>query len=205
MAGIRKKDQKIMDRIIECVEDYYSDYNSSPSIQYIATELEISKSTVHRYLMEMHEKGLVEYSSKCIKTERIKKQDNRRVRVPILGNISCGTPEFAEEDFEEYVSLPVSLFGDGDFFILRTHGDSMIEKGIDVICDVIVSVVASENVRLKRIMNRDGITEIEARQRINAQFSEEFFRANSDYIIENSTDGGLEQKTLELIAAVKSR
>ena len=131
MAGIRKKDQKIMDRIIECVEDYYSDYNSSPSIQYIASELEISKSTVHRYLMEMHEKGLVEYSSKCIKTERIKKQDNRRVRVPIVGNISCGTPEFAEEDFEEYVSLPVSLFGEGDFFILRTHGESMIEKGIE--------------------------------------------------------------------------
>ncbi len=81
----------------------------------------------------------------------------------------------------------------------------LFESGIDVICDVIVSVVASENVRLKRIMNRDGITEIEARQRINAQFSEEFFRANSDYIIENNTDGGLEQKTLELIAAVKSR
>ena len=54
-------------------------------------------------------------------------------------------------------------------------------------------------------MNRDGITEDEARQRINAQFSEEFFRANSDYIIENNTDGGLEQKTLELIAVIKSR
>ena len=68
-----------------------------------------------------------------------------------------------------------------------------------------MSVVAEESTRLARIMNRDGITEDEARQRINAQFSEEFFRANSDYIIENNTDGGLEQKTLELIAVIKSR
>ncbi len=81
----------------------------------------------------------------------------------------------------------------------------LFESGIDVICDTVVSVVAEENTRLARIMNRDGITESEARQRINAQFSEEFFRANSDYIIENNTDGGLEQKTLELIAVIKSR
>lgn len=81
----------------------------------------------------------------------------------------------------------------------------LFESGIDVICDTIVSVVAEESTRLARIMNRDGITEDEARQRINAQLSEEFFRANSDYIIENNTDGGLEQKTLELIAVIKSR
>ena len=81
----------------------------------------------------------------------------------------------------------------------------LFESGIDVICDTVVSVVAEESTRLARIMNRDGITECEARQRINAQFSEEFFRANSDYIIENNTDGGLEQKTLELIAVIKSR
>lgn len=81
----------------------------------------------------------------------------------------------------------------------------LFESGIDVICDTVVSVVAEESTRLARIMNRDGITEDEARQRINAQFSEEFFRANSDYIIENNTDGGLEQKTLELIAVIKSR
>ena len=81
----------------------------------------------------------------------------------------------------------------------------LFESGIDIICDTVVSVVAEESTRLARIMNRDGITEDEARQRINAQFSEEFFRANSDYIIENNTDGGLEQKTLELIAVIKSR
>lgn len=91
----------------------------------------------------------------------------------------------------------------GDYAVF--DAPQLFESGIDVICDAVVSVVADEDVRLKRIINRDEITENEARQRINAQFSEEFFRANSDYIIENSTYGGLEQKTLKVIAEIKSR
>lgn len=78
----------------------------------------------------------------------------------------------------------------------------LFESGIDAVCDVIVSVVADEDVRLKRITLRDGITEAQARDRINAQHSEEFFKSNSDFIIENNTEGGLEQKTLEVIAGV---
>ena len=51
--------------------------------------------------------------------------------VPVLGSVACGVPKYAEENIEEYVRLPVSLFGRGDFFILRANGDSMIEAGID--------------------------------------------------------------------------
>ncbi len=131
MAGIRKKDTELMENILQFVEEYLFARKCSPSLQEIATELEIGKTTVHRYLKEMTEKGILTYTGKSIETKRTKKSENKTVRVPILGNIACGSPEFAEEDFEEYVSLPVSIFGDGDFFILRTHGDSMIEKGIE--------------------------------------------------------------------------
>ena len=53
------------------------------------------------------------------------------IHFPILGRIACGIPKFAEENIEEYVRLPVALFGKGNFFILRAYGDSMIEAGID--------------------------------------------------------------------------
>ena len=53
------------------------------------------------------------------------------VEIPVLGSISCGVPKFAEENIEEYVRLPVSLFGRGDFYLLRANGDSMIEAGIN--------------------------------------------------------------------------
>ena len=131
MAGIRKKDTSLMDRIVQCVEAYHFEHNMSPSLQEIATELGIGKTTVHSYLKEMTEKGVLDYNGKSIVTKRTRKSSNKTVQVPILGTIVCGAPEFAEEDFEEYVSLPVTLFGNGDFFILRTHGDSMIEKGIE--------------------------------------------------------------------------
>ena len=49
----------------------------------------------------------------------------------VLGSVACGVPRFAEENIEEYVRLPVSLFGSGDFYILRAVGDSMIGVGID--------------------------------------------------------------------------
>lgn len=78
----------------------------------------------------------------------------------------------------------------------------LFESGIDVICDVIVSVVADEEVRLKRIISRDGIDEAQARERINAQLSEGFFRSNSDFIIENNTEGDLENTAHKVIPLV---
>ena len=71
-----------------------------------------------------------------------------------------------------------------------------------MLCDVIVSVVADEEVRLKRIISRDGIDEAQARERINAQLSEGFFRSNSDFIIENNTEGDLENTALKVIPLV---
>ena len=65
---------------------------------------------------------------RCVTPTNVKSQ---AVRVPVLGSIACGIPKFAEENIEEYVRLPVSLFGKGDFFILRAYGDSMIEAGIE--------------------------------------------------------------------------
>lgn len=49
----------------------------------------------------------------------------------LVGSIRCGNPEDEKESIEEYVSLPVSMFGKGDFHILRAKGDSMMDAGID--------------------------------------------------------------------------
>ena len=53
------------------------------------------------------------------------------VLTPVLGSISCGEPEYAEENFESYVALPTALFGSGEFFLLRARGYSMVEAGIE--------------------------------------------------------------------------
>ena len=53
------------------------------------------------------------------------------VPAPVVGAIPCGTPEEEEENIQEYVSLPVSLFGKGEFYILKASGDSMEDAGIE--------------------------------------------------------------------------
>jgi repressor LexA len=45
-----------------------------------------------------------------------------RKRLPMLGNIACGEPIYAEEEHESYVAADSSLDAD---FCLRAQGDSM--------------------------------------------------------------------------------
>ena len=80
----------------------------------------------------------------------------------------------------------------------------LFESNTDVICDKIISVVADESVRLRRICSRDNITTGAALLRMNAQLSEEFFRDNSDYVLENNSDlDALNTQILRLIGKLK--
>ena len=131
MAGNRKKDPELMKEICSFVEDYYFEYHCSPTIRKIASALGIAKTTAYRYLIEMDEKGMLKYDGQSIDTKNIQRSDYKMNRAPVIGSIACGSPELTDEAFEEFVALPVALFGEGDFYVLRTHGDSMIEAGID--------------------------------------------------------------------------
>ena len=48
-------------------------------------------------------------------------------KIPLVGTIACGEPILAEENIEEYVSIPKDLAGD---FALTCKGDSMINARI---------------------------------------------------------------------------
>ena len=49
-------------------------------------------------------------------------------------------------------------------------------------------MIAPAELRVRRIMAREGISEDYARKRVKAQKGEDFFRENCDYILENSED-----------------
>ena len=66
----------------------------------------------------------------------------------------------------------------------------LFEAGAEARCRAVVSVLAPLDTRLARIMKRDGIDADAARKRIGAQKEDSFFRAHSDYVIEN--DGSIE-------------
>ncbi|MFR7818918.1 dephospho-CoA kinase [Candidatus Pseudoruminococcus sp.] len=59
----------------------------------------------------------------------------------------------------------------------------LFESGSDKLCDIIVSVIASQECRLQRIISRDSISREQALSRMKVQLSEEYFREHSDYIL----------------------
>ena len=65
---------------------------------------------------------------------------------------------------------------------------ALIESGTGKLCDAVVGIIAPAEVRVRRIMAREGIPEDYARKRVSAQKDETFFRENCDYILENSED-----------------
>lgn len=81
----------------------------------------------------------------------------------------------------------------------------LFEANAEVICDSVIAVVADEKLRRFRIIDRDNITTQQANARMNAQFSEEFFRANCDYIIENNGSvEALEQQAQNVLKKLKA-
>lgn len=128
---MRCKSVERMNDIRAYVEKFYFEHRRVPSTSEIAKALGTVKSTVYRYLVEMNDKGLLAYDGKEILTDRMQKLNNDTMSVAVLGSISCGIPQLEEEYIEEYVTLSVSMFGKGEFFILRANGDSMVEAGIN--------------------------------------------------------------------------
>ena len=128
--ALLNKDTK--DRIINYVNDFYRCEHYTPSVREIAAGLGIGKSTVHNYLVAMNELKEIVYDGKRIETDVIHKCNSpAKVSVPIVGIIGCGDPTTEEENVEEYVNLPESIFGVGDFYILHAYGDSMLDAGIE--------------------------------------------------------------------------
>lgn len=64
----------------------------------------------------------------------------------------------------------------------------LFESGFDKECDVTVCVIADKDIRIKRIMARDGISAEDAKRRIDGQIPNDELVRRVDYVIENNGD-----------------
>ena len=156
-----------MKEICEYAEQYYLQNGQSPSTTKIAEAVGVSRGTAYKYLVAMNDNGMIEYDGQDIQTPVTKKLNKDTSQTAIVGSVPCGSPQYEEENIEEYISLPTAIFGKGDFFILRASGQSMIEAGIDdgdlVVVkkqveakegDIVVALVDNQNT-LKRYFRDD--------------------------------------------------
>ncbi|MCR5812127.1 MAG: repressor LexA [Lachnospiraceae bacterium] len=127
---MRHKSPELMDAIKEFVNKYYREHQRMPSTPTIAAAVGVTRNTAYRYLVEMNERGILRYDKSVKSTELTDKCRTAYISAPVVGSIRCGNPESEEEMVEEYVSLPESIFGKGQFYLLRAKGDSMLDAGI---------------------------------------------------------------------------
>lgn len=126
-----RKSEERMKEICRYIEDYQFRCSRTPTLDSIAQAVGTVKSNVYKYLTEMEQRRMISRNGREIRVHSAIESYPGLNRVPILGAVSCGQPEYADENYEGYVPLPVALFGKGDFFILRASGYSMIEAGIE--------------------------------------------------------------------------
>ena len=128
---MRKKDQETLDKILKYVDKYYQENRIAPTISEVAEGVGVARSTTHRYLQELSDRKLLDYRRGILSAPESAKMRTAYVPAPLVGVIPCGSLEEEEENVEEYVSLPVSIFGSGEFYVLRAKGDSMVDAGIE--------------------------------------------------------------------------
>ena len=128
---MRPFNQTYLDDILKFVNKYYQENRVAPTINQVSEGVGVPRSTTHRYLQELSKRGMLEYDRGILSAPQSAKMKTAYISAPLVGSIQCGSPEEEEELVEEYVSLPVSLFGKGEFYILRAKGDSMVDAGIE--------------------------------------------------------------------------
>lgn len=89
-----------------------------------------------------------------------------------------------------------------DFVII--DAPLLIESKLNEVCNVVISVIADKETKLKRIIERDNLDEKTALDRLNAQKEDEFYIKNSNLVIVNNNNSNLE-KHVEKIKEVISK
>ena len=121
---------------------YVDAHGYPPTVREIGEAVGLaSPSTVHAHLANLERAGLLRRDpTKPRALELIGREkptavptapEYEQAKLPLVGDIAAGGPLLAEQNIEDYLGVPEPLAqGDGEEFLLRVKGDSMIDAGI---------------------------------------------------------------------------
>jgi repressor LexA len=126
-------------QILACIEQAMKERGYPPSVREIGEVVGLSSSsTVHSHLESLQRMGYLRRDPTKPRAIEVRydpatgsQAERRPVRhVPLIGDVAAGTGVLSEERVEEVLPLPEDFTGEGNLFMLRVRGDSMIEAGI---------------------------------------------------------------------------
>jgi repressor LexA len=170
-------------QIFDFLTSYVERHGYPPTVREIGEAVGLaSPSTVHAHLANLERAGLIKRDpTKPRALELVDRQSRAKPveaddvhRLPLVGEIAAGGPLLAEENIEDHLAVPESLArGDGEEFLLRVKGDSMIQAGIldgDIVVvrrqadarngEIVVALAgqdeAADEATVKRFYREDG-------------------------------------------------
>ena len=165
-------------QILDAIVDHQRAHGYPPSIREIAAQVGLkSPASVKAHIDVLGSAGYLRVDPTRPRAIEVRYDENsgaalerRPVRhVPLVGDVAAGSGVLAAENVEELVPMPADLTGEGDLFMLRVRGDSMIDAGIldgdYVVCraqstaedgEVIVAGIPGDEATVKTLRRRDG-------------------------------------------------
>ena len=110
-----------------------------PSVREIGEAVGLnSPSTVHNHLNTLQKMGFLRRDPTKPRALEVRFDTNSEVamerrpsrHVPLIGDVAAGTGLLAQQNVEDLIPLPTDFTGEGELFMLRVRGDSMIDAGI---------------------------------------------------------------------------
>jgi repressor LexA len=125
--------------ILQFIEESLRTRGFPPSVREIGEAVGLtSSSTVHTHLGILEEHGFLRRHPTIPRAIEVcwdpgsdTVLERRPTRhIPLVGEAAAGTDVLAQENYEELLPLPEDFTGDGQLFMLRVRGESMIDIGI---------------------------------------------------------------------------
>src|SRR5215216_6396143 len=126
-------------QILDVIEVNMRERGYPPSVREIGEAVGLtSPSTVHAHLATLQRLGYLRRDPTKPRAIEVRFDpssgaavDRRPVRhVPLVGDVAAGTDVLAQQNIEEVLPVPADFTGEGELFMLRVRGDSMIDAGI---------------------------------------------------------------------------
>jgi repressor LexA len=115
-------------QILELIQETVSATGFPPTRAEIAAEFGFrSANAAEEHLRALARKGVIEMTPGASRGIKLVSPPQG---IPIVGQVAAGDPILAEQNIEDYLNVPGSLFHPRADFLLRVRGDSMCDVGI---------------------------------------------------------------------------
>lgn len=187
----RPSDEALTERqqaVLDCISRQIAERGYPPSVREIGEAVGLgSPSTVHAHLESLERLGYLRRDPtkpraiEVLPHPSLGEVERRPSRlVPVVGDVAAGMNVLAAERVEELIPVASDFTGDGELFMLRVRGDSMIDAAIldgDYVVvragaqaangDVVVAGIPGEEATVKTFTQANGtLTLLPANERL---------------------------------------